>query len=456
MGLTPDNSHVSGSKQAMLTVPRPRLQPVRYLFRRLRAHPLRTAIFGISAVAGCIWAAVFIYLLTEMRRAERALAEERLDDAHRYIQAYLRVWNWNPSAHFLAARIERKLWLIDSAAEHLQEVGRQLGGAREREQLEWVLLRAQAGDVGEVEQGLWQTVNSGHPESLEILKTLAHAHLKALSLDKAMRALERWVELEPTSATAWFLRGWVLERFANVPQPAIDSYLKVLEIDPNHLEARLLLAEAYLGNYQTDAAGPHLEWLAVHHPNNKYVMSGLALYRYMKGDAAEARRLLDEVYALDPHEALALRRRGKIELQSGNASEAVTWLELAVAEDPNDFQTRFVLAQSLHRAGREKESNEAMAKYDECRQRIERMTKLIRELIPQNPGDAKLCAELGDILVQNGQQDRSIVWYNRALKIDPGCVAAHKALLAYHQSAGHTDDARFHREYLEHLNSKSP
>src|SRR5207249_4098234 len=131
--------------------------------------------------------------------------------ARSHLNVCLFVWPRSARVHLLAARADRLSGDLEGAEAHLNRCLELQGGATEATQLEFLLLRAQAGEVDEVTPALFTYVENQHAETPLILKTLSGAYMRNLRYGPALQCLNRWIEEVPDAALAFFWRGWVLE-----------------------------------------------------------------------------------------------------------------------------------------------------------------------------------------------------------------------------------------------------
>src|SRR5262245_526670 len=88
------------------------------------------------------------YALRQWHAAERALKEGRDAEARGHLRLCLRVWPRSVPVHLLAARAARLSGEFTEAEDHLNTCKRlQKGEASEATQLEFLLMRAQTGEV---------------------------------------------------------------------------------------------------------------------------------------------------------------------------------------------------------------------------------------------------------------------------------------------------------------------
>lgn len=139
---------------------------------------------------------------------------------------------------------------------------------------------------------------------------------------------------------------------------ALDSYLLVLQADPNDAALLRACARVALAGGRPHDALPHLELLADGAPDDPLLLADLATA--VHADAltggeetrrARARGLLREVLLLDPQHAGAQRMLGESLAASGERDAAVTALRRALELDPAAVAAGLQLARLLYEAG---------------------------------------------------------------------------------------------------------
>ncbi len=436
-----------------------RWHPLRFTKNRLctlarfaRRRPLLIALlfvlFIVSTAGG-----LFLWSGQRLRDADRACrAFHKQEAIHQLKLAYpFRSW-WDPDAQFLAARLARLHGDWTTAEEHLRACQKLEGGSSARVQLEWLILRAQRGEVREMEPGLWFSVTNGDPDSPFILEALAATKIRALEFTHAATLLDKWVTIDPNCALAWERRGWVMMRLDRYTQ-AEECCQRALEIEPGRFSAELLLATLYIREYKTDEASSLVERLLVERPNDIGVLSAGGEYRMLSGKPDEARQLLERAHNLDRTDQEILIRLAKLELQSGHLTEAELWLQKARAQEEANPEVHYLLNQVLKLQGREKEAADQLERYQKYKDQAERFNRLLRELIPAHPNEPQYMAEFGDILFRTGQPLQAVYWHIRALQIDPNYVPSNRALADYYELSGKPEQAATYRAHLKNPTS---
>jgi tetratricopeptide (TPR) repeat protein len=382
--------------------------------------------------------------------ARRELAEEHLDLAQRHIDLALWVRDGRVSTHLLAARIARLRGAYSLAEQHLGRCGEH-DGLSEEVQLEWLLLRCQRNDVDELAPALLALVNRHHPDSVAILEALAAVYMRQTRYREALRCLDRWVELAPDHPRPLDWRGWVFNQLDQRAQAASD-YERALELEPGRSAVRLRLAEIMVASSRHAEAVPHLERLCQELPTNPDVLTALASCRIIESRPDEARALLDQVLESHADNADAMAQRGKVEMEAGNFAEAERWLRKALARSPQDADARYTLYLSLQaQANREDDAKKELDRWQRDNKTRERLIRLLRTDLDLKPNDADLAEEAGELFLQQGEDEKGLLWLHRALKLNPRHVAGHRALAAYYERTNAPAKAAEYRNKLKAL-----
>jgi predicted Zn-dependent protease len=420
-------------------------RPVRKLWQGIRSRPKLSLVVGFLLVATVIGGGLPLWALYHYRAAERAVEEDRLAEARHHVERYLVIWPRSLDANLLAARIERLAGNYPEAEAYLSRCKRFRHGVTRRMQLEWLLLRAQRGEVDEVTRGLWRLVEERSPDSVLILETLTRVYLEAVRFPRAVVCLNRWLALDPDCVRALNWRGWVhenLERF----HEARKDYERALALAPDRSAVRLRLAELLLTGNDVPTAFAHLQRLRRSEPDKPQVRIALARCRYLQGKFEEARVLLDQVLAHQPENVTALIYRAKVDLGANQPARAEVWLRRALRQNELDIDVQNALYDCLRRQpGRAKETAAQLRRCQEVKARTERLGVLLRggaEREAHNPDPA---AEVGSILLDMGKDSLGLYWLSRALRLDSRHRRSHETLARYYDKVKRPEKAAQHR-----------
>ena len=392
------------------------------------------------------------YALHQWEAAQVALKEDRPLDARDRLKFCLRVWPRSPEVHLLAARAARLSGDLHGAEAHLNRCLQLQDGASEGVQLEFLLLRVQSGEVDNdnLLAALFELVENAHPESPLILETIARAYILRLRYKLAYACLSLWIDKYPQQAKPYFWRGWVLERLSN-PKGASADYHLALERDPDHLQARLRVAEMLLEDKQAPEALPHLERLMRQAPDDPQVQARMGICLYLQGRSEEARRLMEGAVAHLPKDAALLVALANLDLQDGKAADAERKLRTVLAEDSADTESLFVLSSVLQFQGRTEEAAAVLTDYERKRAIVDRINDLLKDKADSPTATPNDYAELGRLFLQIDRKRFGVYWSERALEKDPANQVAHRALAEHYEQKGETQNAAIHRRQLRPL-----
>lgn len=416
----------------------------RWLVRRPRRLLAAALVAAVAAVVGAhVWAA------DQLRRAEQAYRADRIDAAGRHTANCLRVWWWRSSPHLMAARVARVRGEFAVAEHHLNRCKQIEGQTTERAQTEWILLRAAAGDVDSVAEGLWRCVTPQHPDALEIVEGLTRAYINVLRYQSALRCLNRWLELEPTSALALHWRGWVFDRI-NMRDDAVADYKRCLELDPERFAARLLLGNLLIEGKSDREALEQFQILVRQRPDSADARVGLGRCLMATGEPDAAREAFEFVLVRDPDHATATLHLARLENQSGNHARAEELLRRRLQADPNDLESNYALYQSLQaQPERAVDARAQLERFETMNAEMRKLDELLRFKIEMNRNNPDVLAEAGDLLVRLGNAELGRYWLNAALLIDPHHRAARRALAAYYDKVNDPDKAAEQRRLAD-------
>jgi tetratricopeptide (TPR) repeat protein len=423
-------------KQPSLTARRPAECPSPSGRRRLLV--LVCAAVAVSAAGGV----VFVRRWSSAREHQAALeACERRDfaQARTLIEKCLQRSPQDASLHLTAARIIRRSALDspdevawhEEALRHLDNSER-LSGDRASLAMERNLLAAQQSPTASLERDLLELVQHGGADLPPILEALAAGYRKTHRFSRALDCLDKLLEVQPANAGAYYWRGLALEQVSQ-PRRALVDYEKTIDLDTEHLDARLHLANILLDFRRSEDAQVHFELLRQRQPGNVAVLLGLALCLHAQNQLPAAQELLEAALAIEPDNVKALTELGKIELEMGALADAERSLRHAVNLAPRRSHAIFVLYQCLQQEGKESEAVECLAQYRQIETDLLRLKKLQAE-IKASPQSVDLNYEAGVLCLKYGMSEQGLRLLENVLRKDPSHRDARRALADYHPS----------------------
>jgi tetratricopeptide (TPR) repeat protein len=435
-----------------------------------RSWPRPVVLLVVVLLLAAIGLGVFILVRSlqarsYLRDAEEAIQRRDFEGAGVYLDKYLETWPNSPSVQFLAARTARRAGLYDKAEAHLARA-QKLGWEPKAIELEQLLAPAQRGEISEekeIELVTCTRPDKNHPDAAIIEEALTKGYLRTLKLHAARQQLDRWLELEPDNVQALLYRGWVRERMQNA-SGALEDYQRAVKVDPDSAEARMRLADAYLFAIQPNKALEQYQALQKELPDEPDVLLGLAMCRRDRGEREEAQPLLERILAdrrlaevvgpkpvypwrlpdnLAPETrdwikqclqraplelrqpeyllniyCTALTERSKLALRDKDFKQARAGLDQVAKFQPYNVQVYSLLAQCCQESGDEANARVYRRKSEEMKKQQERFQEL-SERVMRSQRDPDLRCQLGELLLQMGNEVEGLRWLDSALREDP-------------------------------------
>jgi tetratricopeptide (TPR) repeat protein len=410
------------------------------LLPRTRRQYVVTIGVLLLIAAGAGWAVWHYRTASVLRDAEQAMERHDYDEARELLARYLQARPNAGRAHFLAARAARRLQRYDEAEEHLRTCQR-LAYDPDAVALERTLSDVQRGNL-RAEKPLWARVETDDPQALAILEVLIQEYIDGYRLGRAVEALKLYLNKKPNDIQALLGRAYVFERLLYFGE-ATDDYRRAVAVAPDNDAARLRFAESLLIVGPPSAALVQFETLRSRCGDTPAVLLGLAKARRQLGQTEKAKDLLLVLLKDRPRNAAALVERGKVALEQEQYQEAESFLRQAVELDPHDREAHHNLSVALRQEGRGEEAAKEIDRVQEIDRDLRHLDRVTKAVL-KSPVDPALRCEAAALFLANGEEQEGVRWLTFALRLDPGCVLAHRALAEYYRKTGQTEFADRH------------
>ncbi|MEH2330489.1 GNAT family N-acetyltransferase [Nostoc sp.] len=307
----------------------------------------------------------------------------------------------------------------------------------------------QTNRLDQAEQGYRQILNvqPQHPGALYRLGVLMHHKGKHSIAEELFRYL---LQVQPQDVKAWFSLGNLHQAQNQLPEAeaayeqalalpsessmlssaihhnlgytlqqqnqwkaAIAHYQKSQELQPNSIEAEVILANAH---YAQGTLPPEKQ---LHYATLNYE---LGTKRKQVGDLKVAIEYYRQSITMQPTLAEAHYHLGIAFQKLGNLDEAIAHYQSAQAVQPNYLQAEASLANALYAQGKlpsEKQAHYAALNYklgNHCKQAddLETATEYYRQSLVLNPNQPEVHYHLGFALQEQGNLDEAIAHYQSA------------------------------------------
>jgi tetratricopeptide (TPR) repeat protein len=359
----------------------------------------------------------------------------------------------DPEVLLLCARVARRggSW---GEADALLDRYWQLRGDEEALVQERLLLRATKGELEGVRSLLQARIDEDGPAAPLAREALIAGLLQRYYLNEAKEKIDRWLAHEPDSTLALLSLG-KLQETRDQTTSGLLTYRRILEIDPEHDDARLRLTTILVRLSQGEVALAHLEHLRRRFPDHAEVRVQYAQALELQGRVDEARAVLDQMLRDHPEHAAALAERGRIARLDGDEPLAEDYLRRAVALDPGNYAARFQYSLTLNQNGKKEEAAKEKEAIRQMEADIASITQIVNGRLQETPDDPALYYEAGAIVLRAGRPKEALRWWLNALQVDPNHAPTHRALAGYYQTTGNPILAARHRAIAKQLSSQS-
>ncbi len=175
---------------------------------------------------------------------------------------------------------------------------------------------------------------------------------------EAARSFQTVLKMDPRWAPALAGLAWAL---ADVDPPAAAAAaMKALEVDATLDSAHILLAQLDLDNSRPDAARERIQKVLAANPQHLDARALLAAMAYVKGDRAEYDAEVRRVLAIHPRFGEVYRATADLAARNYRFDEAVTLAREAITMDPDSARAHAELGMHLLRTGDEPEARRAL------------------------------------------------------------------------------------------------
>jgi tetratricopeptide (TPR) repeat protein len=281
-----------------------------------------------------------------------------------------------------------------------------------------------APDVQDKAVAFFRRATEQAPRSSELWNAWAGYHLQHQELDRAQEVLRAALKAQPDDSQRQLalLDFLAAHRGRDVAEKA---FLAAIADKPKDMALRFALVNLYRAADRPADARRVLQEIA----DNSQDAPGLAAKGQLaadllaRGNARQARALVDAILAASPRDGTALVLRGRMQLADGDARSAIIDLRAAAKDQPGSAEITALLAQAHRRAGEPQLAREVIA-----------------EAVKFNPEKADLRLLLAADQADAKEYQAADAGVDAVLKANPGDLRAHdmkaRLALARNDSAG--------------------
>src|SRR5262245_4061504 len=208
---------------------------------------------------------------------------------------------------------------------------------------------------------------SSNPQDVSLLFGLGLAYLR-LKRPEVKKMIDRLAATSTGAPFANLLRGQNYLADSDF-QHAVEALEAAGKLSDDLPRLHFSLGVAYLRAGRNDEAIRAFERELKRMPRDYWTLYYLAFLHDAEGQLDAAREKAQLALTIQPRSADAGALLGKVLLKQGRAAEAVTPLETAVAQNPNDSNLRFQLARAYQQSGRRQDAAREFAEAQRLKDR---------------------------------------------------------------------------------------
>lgn len=286
----------------------------------------------------------------------------------------------------------------------------------------------------------FRAVTKDQPESLDLMRRLAQAHLANREPQLAVETIGRATAVRPGDPQARLLVAEV-KASSGDRQGALDEIEAALKLDPNHAGALIRKADMEVALKKDGEAEKTLSKLAELHPEDPQVPYRKGMLLFGQGKLPGAEREFQRALALRPGAIEPLTALSNVYIARQQSDKAVELLERTLAQKPRQFAIEVLLGRVHERAGRlgpaeaslRKAAEDApgvevvhqeLAAFFERQGNSNKAEEVLKAALGSLPQSVGLRMRLADVQRKAGSIDLAIAQYEEILKVRPGNDAA--------------------------------
>lgn len=335
--------------------------------------------------------------LRTVRRAEEAL------------QTYLgRAGHAQDSAKLLLLVCRWQTGRMDGTAQELQQI--HLAACQASEVTAAALAAFQANDFPTADRLITAALERTGTDRERVLRAASVIRFDTGRREEVLEHCRELAILAPADPRPWIVMTSVYEG-RNDWSSVVENYREVLARTPGSKEQeRSIMIGFLLRSGNVDEARREFDSLREESPDlvaEQPLLEGKLLFQ--EGQAMQALPLLARALRSQPDDLEALLLQGRIQFERGELEGAIKALERVVQNEPLDHESRYILSQAYHRAGRSADSQQMLDAYRNL-EAVKQKLYVLESVANSNPQDRKARETLVQIFDQLGANSKADYW----------------------------------------------
>ena len=304
-----------------------------------------------------------------------------------------------------------------------------------------LVLQAQLlADDGKLDEavGRLQAAVAANPGLAEAHFALGRAHVARNDRDQAIRAFNQTLRLNPRAVAAQVELSR-LELSRGRPDSSIQFAEQALKNAPRNPDAQIALVRGLIARRDVRRAEGALQVLIRQFPNHAAVQAQAGILAGLKGNRADAARILTRALELDRDNLEALNALVSLDLAAKNTDSAIRRVEARLARTPQDAGALLLGAGTYAAAGNQPRAEE-----------------LLRKTIEVDSSNVQAYEQLGRMYLSQRRLDEALAEFDALSKRHPRPVQAHTLAGVILEALNKPLDARRRYELALEIDPQMP
>ncbi len=305
---------------------------------------------------------------------------------------------------------------------------------------------------------------------------LAQAYEGLQRFQESFEELRKTIDLDPNNLEARLKLGnYYIAGSKGRPELISEAERlakDVLAKDANNIEGHILIGSVLFAQGQKDKAFESLNHAVSLDPKRVESYLSLARFYVVTGDNVKGEEVFKRAISLNANSGLAHSEYGKFLAQTNRLAEAEAELRKAVEVDPQNRNSRFVLAsfylvnkqldkaeeayKALAGLDSKPESRAVLADFYSSVGRMDEAVKVYQDILAQSPDYLQGRYRLGEILLMKGDQKGAMAQIDEVLKKDAHDRNALLLRSRVRSSSGQIEDLKAAIEDLKEVLRQEP
>ncbi|HKJ52559.1 MAG TPA: tetratricopeptide repeat protein [Gammaproteobacteria bacterium] len=266
------------------------------------------------------------------------------------------------------------------------------------------------------------------------------------------------LQINQNLSDAWYGLARIYERKQDW-RKAYAVLNKIRELDPSHVDGRIMLAQMLLASNQIDQALTDATEILELAPDNPRAHALMAAIQFRLENHAGAQAEVDKALAVDPDNQDAILVRSRVLIADQKYAEAHSLLDSAIGKNPENVSLHLMKIQAYQEQGDKaaieqsylqlvrlfpdnKNFSYALAQLYARHEKLDEAEQVMSQIVRSNPADVEDKVRLVEFKMQHRSLDEAIGLTKSYIESDPSTFRFRFLLGELYENSGQAGEAR--------------